>query len=69
MSEGLSKLLNGELPRATLEMRRGADVSEKEYLQGVRDKISSLGYNVKGILQDMGDKKVYHISIEREDIR
>jgi len=68
MADGLSKLIGGELLRATLEMRRENDVSEKEYLQEILNKVRSLGYEFTGVLQDIDDKKLYHISIAREDL-
>ena len=68
MGDGLSKLIDGELIRATLELRKEKNVSEDKYLRAVHEKIKSIGYGVTGVLQDVDDKNIYHISIVREDI-
>jgi len=65
---GLSKLLNGNLIRATLELKKEKDVSENKYLEEMHEKIKSIGYEVTGVLQDIDNKNIYHISITKEDI-
>ena len=65
---GLSKLLNGNLIRATLELKKEKDVSEDKYLKEMHEKIKSIGYEVTGVLQDIDNKNIYHISITKEDI-
>ncbi len=68
MENGLSKLLNGELVRATLEFKKENSASEEKYLEKIHQKVKSLGYEVVGVLQDMENKSIYHVSIAKEDI-
>ncbi len=67
MSKELSKLLNGDLIHATLELEKLNSIPEPEYLENFYKKIKSFGYEVTGVLQDLNNRNRYHISIMRED--
>lgn len=67
MSDGLSKLVNGELRRATLELNNAKSLPEDKYLEEIQSKVNSLGYNVVKILRDPSNKDLYHLSIIKED--
>ncbi len=67
MSDGLSKLVNGELRRATLELNNAKSLPEDKYLEEIQSRVNSLGYNVVKILRDPSNKYLYHLSIIKED--
>lgn len=61
---GLIKLMNGDLVRATLELENKDKISERKYLKQINEKVESFGYAVNSVLRDV-DNGVYHISIEK----
>ncbi len=61
----ISKIVNGELIRATLEVENKENLKEKDYVNKIGDSVSKYGYKVQTYKKDPQNKKIYNIHIEK----
>lgn len=65
MIKRLIQAIDGERDGKLIRLENKNNIRERKYLKGVKKKVESFGYEIPVVLQNLINKKIYYIVVEK----